>query len=117
MPRLRLLASNARSLASDASGQDSDGNLVFDVGAGDTVQVRIDATGYLAGETITDSQWDAPDGAVLDNEAQSGAVCTVLATVEGSDLSVGRQYSVRHTVTTSAGRMRNTTLWLRAQGR
>ena len=42
MPRIRLLADNARSQASGASGQDHAGNYVFEAGRGELVAVNIE---------------------------------------------------------------------------
>ena len=115
MPRLRLLADGSLANASEAAGGDADGNPMFAVGAADTVLIRLDATGYTQGETITLSEWYAANGAIVDGEAQTGDVVSALATIP--DAMSGSIFTVRNTLTLADGRMRNTTMLLRVQAR
>ncbi len=113
MPRLRLLAGSSLAASSETAGADARGNLMFGVAAGDTVKINIEATGYVADGSITLSEWEAPDGAILDGAATSGAVVSTLATIP--DALAGAAFTVTNTLTLADGQMRNTSILLRVQ--
>ena len=115
MPRLRLLPNGFPAPGTQCSGVDPNGNLIFDVGAGDTALVRIDATAFVGGDAITLSEWEAPDGAIIDGGATSGSAVSTLATIPTD--SDGRAFAVRNTLTLDTGVIRKTTVLLRAMVR
>lgn len=118
MPRLRLLADTAIAQASGISGQDVDGNFVFDVGAGDLTAVSIDATGWAGGGAVSTSEWSSPDGLTLSSRTLASPVASCNAYVpDDGTPPIGRTYRLRNTLTLAAGPIRNTTIWLRAMGR
>lgn len=115
MPRIRLLADNARSQASGASGQDHAGNYVFEAGRGELVAVNIDATGWAGADTIASSAWTSEDGATLSSRTLSGRVASCNAYVPGEDpIAEPRAYRITNTLTLGIGPIRKTTFWLKA---
>lgn len=116
MPRIRLLADNAMSLATGLSGQDASGNPVFDAAAGETIPVVIDATGYVGSDSIAASAWSAVDGGTVAGEATAGNAVSCRFAVP-SDAVMGAMYRVRHTLTLTGGPIRKTTLWVRTAAR
>jgi hypothetical protein len=118
MPRLRLLSDSSRSTASEASGIDSQGNHIFDVGFGDVVQVRLDATGWAGGDSVTGSEWSSPDSVALTVPTLTSPVASVLAGVPGDAAPAWvRGFRVLNTLTLDSGRVRRSLVWLRAQNR
>ena len=103
-------------MASAPSGEDVAGNPIFDVGSGDLTAINIDATGWAGADSIASSAWDSPDGLAISSRALSGAVASCAAALPADDWGKSA-YRVRNTLTLVSGPIRNTTVWLRAQGR
>ncbi len=117
MPRLRLLADNALADGTSASGQDDQGNPVFDAGVGENVVINLDASGYAGADTISTSVWDSPDSVTISGATLAGKVASCRALVPDDSVARGLYYRVRNTLTLSTGATRKTTVWLRAMGR
>ena len=114
MPRLRLLADNVAAASTGACGADQSGNPIYDVAAGDTVEVRLDATGYVGSGSISTSTWTAPDGGTVSGATNAGGVVACQVAVPATDLG---SYRVQNAMTLASGLKRNTTVWLRVVGR
>lgn len=118
MPRIRLLFDSITPATSDGSSVDAQGNLVFDVGMGDTVRVVIDASGYANNSTISTSTWTSPDGLTLSGAALTTPVASVLAAIPTTGAYPWQGgFRLINVLTTSDTRVRRTMIWLRGQGR
>jgi hypothetical protein len=117
MPRIRLLSDNSLASSSEASSVDAQGNLIFDIGFGDTVQLYLDATGYAGTATVSASTWTSPDTVTLSAPSLVSPVATVLAAIPPAGTGDWRRgFRVFNEMTLSNGRVRNTMVWLRGAG-
>jgi hypothetical protein len=118
MPRIRLLSDNSLAASSEAAGVDAQGNLIFDVGMGDTVPLVLDATGYAGTATASGSVWSTPDTVTLSGATLVSPVASVLAALPAAGTFPWRSgFRVLNQLTLSNGQVRRTMVWLRAQGR
>jgi hypothetical protein len=118
MPRVRLLSDNSLAASSEAAGVDAQGNLIFDVGMGDTVLLVLDGTGYAAGATVSASVWTSPDTVTLSGATLVSPVASVLAALPvAGDFPWRSGFRVLNQMTLSNGQVRRSMFWLRAQGR
>lgn len=116
MPRLRLLADSSLD-AGAIGGEDRSMNPVYDVGAGEVVPVVLDATGWAGSDTVSSSEWEAPDGATISARQLSGAVASCNVFVPDEIIGSRVSYKIRNTLTLGGGALRRTTVWLRAMSR
>jgi hypothetical protein len=117
MPRIRLLSENSLATSSETQSMDAQGNLIFNVGFGDTVQLLLDATGYAGTATVSASTWTSPDSVTLSGPALVSPVATVLAAIPTAGTGDWRRgFRVFNEMTLSDGRVRNTMVWLQGAG-
>lgn len=116
MPRIRLLANSTQTSGTAISAADAAGNPAFAVSAGDVVPVSIDAAGWANGDSIAGSDWDSPDGLTISGDTLDGADASCQAAVPVSAMPQ-RYYRLRHRFTLAGGPVRNTLIWLVAEGR
>ena len=112
MPLIRVLTDGLIYASPGVRGPH--GQPIFEVSGGEVVLVLLDYTAWLGAETNSASDWTTDlTSAAEDN---TGPVVSVRVTIPASDTySVHHDpahYRVQHSMTSSGGRVRQTTLWL-----